>query len=107
MNSCRGKNNKQTKRTRTLSPSWFLPDGILCSVFFPFSLAKHAFILYNKSTVILKPRPKEDERMKYVCNLCGWVYDEEEAGVKWEDLPEDFACELCGAGKEDFTPEEE
>ena len=32
--------------------------------------------------------------MKYVCNLCGWVYDEEETGVKWEDLPEDFACEL-------------
>ena len=37
--------------------------------------------------------------MKYVCNLCGWVYDEEETGVKWEDLPEDFTCELCGAGK--------
>ena len=44
--------------------------------------------------------------MKYVCNVCGWVYDEEEAGVKWEDLPEDFACELCGVGKEDFSPEE-
>ena len=28
--------------------------------------------------------------MKYVCDLCGWVYDEEETGVKWEDLPEDF-----------------
>ena len=45
--------------------------------------------------------------MKYICNLCGWVYDEEETGVKWEDLPEDFACELCGAGKEDFSPVEE
>ena len=44
--------------------------------------------------------------MKYVCNLCGWVYDEEEAGVKWEDLPDDFACELCGAGKDEFTAEE-
>ena len=43
--------------------------------------------------------------MKYVCNLCGWVYDEDEAGVKWEDLPDDFACELCGAGKDDFSPE--
>lgn len=46
-----------------------------------------------------------DYRMKYVCNLCGWVYDEEETGVKWEDLPEDFACELCGAGKDEFTAE--
>ena len=45
-------------------------------------------------------------KMKYVCNLCGWVYDEEEAGVKWEDLPDDFACELCGAGKDEFTAEE-
>ena len=44
--------------------------------------------------------------MKYVCNLCGWVYDEEEAGVKREDLPDDFTCELCGAGKDDFTAEE-
>ncbi|MBQ4257742.1 MAG: rubredoxin [Clostridia bacterium] len=45
--------------------------------------------------------------MKYVCNICGWIYDEEETGVKWEDLPEDFVCELCGAGKEDFSPSEE
>ena len=44
--------------------------------------------------------------MKYVCNMCGWVYDEDEAGVKWEDLPDDFACEVCGVGKEDFSPEE-
>ena len=42
--------------------------------------------------------------MKYVCNVCGWVYDEDERGVKWDDLPEDFTCELCGVGKEDFSP---
>ena len=24
-------------------------------------------------------------------------------GVKWEDLPEDFACPLCGAGKDEFN----
>lgn len=46
---------------------------------------------------------KEKMTMKYVCNVCGWVYDEEEAGVKWEDLPEDFACELCGVGKDEFS----
>lgn len=43
--------------------------------------------------------------MKYVCDLCGWVYDEDEAGVKWEDLPEDFECELCGVGKDQFSEE--
>ena len=41
--------------------------------------------------------------MKYICDVCGWVYDEDEAGVKWEDLPEDFACELCNVGKDQFS----
>lgn len=52
--------------------------------------------------------------MKYVCNVCGYVYDESvgdpenniAAGTKWEDLPEDFVCPLCGVGKEDFTKED-
>ena len=44
--------------------------------------------------------------MKYVCNVCGGVYDEDEAGVKWEDLPDDFVCELFGVGKDVFSAEE-
>lgn len=44
--------------------------------------------------------------MKYVCNVCGFVYDEEAEGVKWEALPEDYVCPLCGVGKDDFSPEE-
>lgn len=51
---------------------------------------------------------------KYVCTVCGWTYDEElgvpekgiAAGTKFEDLPDDFECELCGVGKENFTKEE-
>ena len=43
--------------------------------------------------------------MKYVCTVCGWVYDEGEVGGKGADLPEDFACELCGVGKDLFEPE--
>ena len=51
---------------------------------------------------------------KYVCNVCGWIYDEQlgdadngiQAGTKFEDLPEDFVCPLCGVGKEDFSEEE-
>lgn len=39
---------------------------------------------------------------KYVCELCGYVYDEEEEGTKFEDLPEDWVCPLCGATKEMF-----
>lgn len=51
--------------------------------------------------------------MKYVCDLCGYVYDEDEGdidngiepGTAWEDLPEDYECPLCGAGKELFSEE--
>ena len=52
---------------------------------------------------------------KYVCTLCGWVYDEAAGdpengiapGTRFEDLPEDFTCPLCGASTEDFEETEE
>ena len=50
---------------------------------------------------------------RYVCEACGWVYDEKEGcaelgiapGTKFEDLPDDFECPLCSVGKELFTEE--
>ena len=53
--------------------------------------------------------------MKYVCDACGWIYDEEEGypeggiapGTAWEDVPEDFECPLCGVGKENFCETDE
>lgn len=45
--------------------------------------------------------------MKYKCTICGHIYDEEKEGVKWEDLPEDWKCPLCKAGKDKFVPVEE
>jgi len=49
--------------------------------------------------------------MKYVCDVCAWIYDEEAGapecgiapGTKFEDLPDDFTFPLCGMGKEDFS----
>ena len=43
--------------------------------------------------------------MRYSCDVCGWVYDETESAKDWETLPDDFECELCGAGKDQFSPE--
>ncbi len=43
--------------------------------------------------------------MKYVCDVCGWVYDEAEQGTPWEELPEDYECPLCAVGKDQFTAE--
>ena len=44
--------------------------------------------------------------MKYVCKVCGYVYDEDAEGVTFNELSEDYACPLCGVGKDEFEPEE-
>ena len=49
--------------------------------------------------------------MKDIWDVCGWEYDEElgdpdngiEPGTKFEDLPENFECPLCGVGKDNFS----
>ena len=51
---------------------------------------------------------------KYTCEMCGYVYDPEEGdldngidpGTSFEDLPDDWACPMCGVGKEDFAKDE-
>ena len=51
--------------------------------------------------------------MKYVCEICGWTSDEAlgdpdrgiAPGTKFEDLPEDFECAVCGVGKDTFSAE--
>ncbi len=47
---------------------------------------------------------------KYVCTVCGYVYDEAAgspengvpAGTKWADVPDDFVCPMCGVDKTMF-----
>jgi len=47
---------------------------------------------------------------KYVCGVCGYVYDPEKgdpdggipAGTKFSDLPDGWECPVCGAPKSDF-----
>ena len=49
---------------------------------------------------------KEKIMEKYVCSVCQYVYDPAENGnVKFEDLPEDYACPMCGVGKDMFEKE--
>ena len=40
--------------------------------------------------------------MKYKCEVCQWVYDEDKEGQKFDELPDDWTCPLCGAGKDMF-----
>ena len=42
--------------------------------------------------------------MKYVCPVCGYVYDDAE--IPWAELPETWKCPLCGAPKADFVPKD-
>jgi rubredoxin len=48
---------------------------------------------------------------KFVCSICGYIYDESTgnqksgivAGTKWEDIPDSFVCPVCGAPKTLFN----
>jgi rubredoxin len=39
---------------------------------------------------------------KYVCGVCGYIYDPDEEDVSFEDLAEDWVCPICGASKDQF-----
>jgi rubredoxin len=39
---------------------------------------------------------------KFQCTVCEWIYDEAEEDVPFEELPEDYECPVCGAGKDFF-----
>lgn len=47
---------------------------------------------------------------KWQCVVCGYIYDEAvgmpedgiQAGTRWEDIPEDWACPDCAVAKADF-----
>ncbi len=47
-----------------------------------------------------------DQMSKWVCGICGYVYDEAKEGVPFESLPEDWVCPLCGADKSVFSREQ-
>ncbi len=48
---------------------------------------------------------------KYQCTVCGYTYDPAKGdpdngikpGTKFEDLPADWVCPECGAGKDEFV----
>ncbi len=48
--------------------------------------------------------------MKYICEVCGWIYDPAKGdregnippGVPFPDLPDSWVCPECGVGKTEF-----
>lgn len=51
---------------------------------------------------------------KYICTVCGFVYDEASGipeqgiapGTRFEELPSGFTCPICGAGVDDFEKQQ-
>ncbi len=61
---------------------------------------------------IIQIKPKITNIMeKYVCDLCGYVYDPEVGdpdngiapGTAFEDLPSNWTCPMCGVDKSSFS----
>ena len=67
----------------------------------------------NKLSKPLNDKKEDPQLKKYVCTVCGYVYDEAAGdpehgiapGTPWESVPEDFECPLCGVGKDQFEEE--
>ncbi|MFC2115686.1 flavin reductase [Bacteroidota bacterium] len=58
----------------------------------------------------LEKEAESSDSKKYKCTACGYIYDEKEGdpsggaepGTRFEDLPDEWVCPVCGAEKEDF-----
>lgn len=58
---------------------------------------------------------KEQDYKKWMCTVCGWLYEEEKGapeeglapGTRWSDIPENWVCPECGAMKDDFVMQEQ
>lgn len=68
----------------------------------------------DNSRASVQARERKTVMKKYVCTVCGYVYDPEAGdpdngirpGTSFEDLPEDWVCPVCGAAKEEFEPQD-
>jgi rubredoxin len=60
----------------------------------------------------MRVMPRETVMQRYQCIVCNYVYDPAvgdidrgvASGTPFEDLPEDWVCPVCGAGREMFEP---
>ncbi len=68
------------------------------------------YIADNKKIENNKKRKESEKMAKYKCSVCGYIYDPEKGdpesgvnpGTPFEDLPDDWVCPICGAGKDEF-----
>ena len=56
----------------------------------------------EKAPTYQEENEEETTSNRYQCSICGYIYDDSKEEVKFEDLPEDWTCPLCGVGKDKF-----
>ena len=98
--------DKDAKNSKVFVINAFTIDTQTIAIFFQ-------DITYSKKTE--KSLKESDNKMndRYICNVCRYIYDplvgDEIGGIDantaFEDLPEDWVCPICGAGKEEFEKE--
>jgi glutamate synthase domain-containing protein 2/rubredoxin len=88
--------DKESTKWTDLPDDWVCPIcGSLKSSFSP--------VTPRESQPAPAAEPAEPPFAVYVCGLCSYKYDEAKEGTRWEDLPDDWVCPVCGSGKDSFT----
>lgn len=57
----------------------------------------------KNAPTFIEETKKENTSNKYQCSLCGYIYDDAKEEIKFEELPDDWKCPLCGASKSLFN----
>jgi rubredoxin len=83
--------------------------------FRPYLWTIRGFLNYLKEpwfyqSVTKNCRSMEQTMKRYLCVVCGFIYDEAKGlpdegiapGTRWDDIPENWTCPDCGAVKSDF-----
>ena len=83
-----------------ITDAWNKKDGIPLTYFDYQTKLKDEVLKSFQSKIGVK---KMETKEKWVCVVCGYVYD---GDVPFEELPDDWTCPLCGVGKDMFEKRE-
>ncbi len=73
-------------------------DKIIFSGFYPPSLKEWTV----KGWEIISSEAEKEDFNFWRCAVCKWLYKEKEQSVRFEDLPANWKCPVCKAGKDSF-----
>lgn len=69
----------------------------------PLSYSYYYENIKPKNTKVPCKKSAENEGKIWVCNICGYCYDDSKEKVPFEELPDDWVCPLCKHPKSDFS----